>query len=65
MWNFLLAFFFGSTVSSSRTGQRLIRPLLILFAIGVLIAGLIYACVVFRAVTERSETPHVNAHSSH
>ena len=48
MWNFLLAFFFGSAVSSSRTGQRLMRPVLILFAIGVLIAGLIYACAVFR-----------------
>ena len=65
MWNFLLAFFFGSTVSSSRTAQRLMKPLLILFAIGVLFAGLIYACVVFRAATERSQTPHVHAHSIH
>jgi uncharacterized membrane protein len=65
MWNFLLAFFFGSAVSSSRTGQRFMRPLLILFAIGVLIAGFVYACVVFRAVSERSHTPHVHAHSAH
>ena len=65
MWNFLLAFFFGSTVSSSRTGRRLMRPMLILIAIGVLIAGFIYACVVFRAVTERSQTSHVHAHSTH
>ena len=65
MWNLLLAFFFGSTVSSSRTGRRLMRPMLILTAIGVLIAGLIYACVIFRAVTERSQTPHVHAHSTH
>jgi hypothetical protein len=65
MWNFLLAFFFGSAVSSSRSIQRLMRPLLILFTIGVLIAGLIYACVVFRAVTERSRTPDVHAHSTH
>jgi hypothetical protein len=64
MWNWLLAFLFGSAVSSNRTGQRLMRPLLILFAIGVLIAGLIYACVVFKAVTERSHSPHVHAHSS-
>jgi hypothetical protein len=65
MWNFLLAFFFGSAVSSSRTVRRLMRPVLILFAIGVLIAGLIYACAVFRAATERSQTPDVHAHSSH
>jgi hypothetical protein len=65
MWNFLLAFFFGSAVSSGRTGRRLMRPLLILFVVGVLIAGLIYACVVFRAVTERSQTPHVHARSAH
>jgi ABC-type Na+ efflux pump permease subunit len=64
MWNFLLAFFFGSAVSSSRTVQRLMRPVLILFAIGVLIAGLIYASVVFRAATERSQAPHVHAHST-
>jgi hypothetical protein len=65
MWNFLLAFFFGSAVSSSRTGRRLMRPLLILFVVGVLIAGLIYACVVFRAITERSQSPHVHTDSAH
>ena len=65
MWNFLLAFFFGSAVSSSRTGQRLMRPVLILLGIGVVIAGLIYASVVFRAATERSHTPHAHAHSTH
>lgn len=65
MWNFLLAFFFGSTVSSTRTGRRLMRPLLILLGIGVVVAGLIYVSVVFRAVTERSHTHHVHAHSTH
>lgn len=65
MWNFLLAFFFGSAVSSSRTVQRLMRPLLILFGIGVVVAGLIYASVVFRAVNERSQAPHAHAHSTH
>ena len=65
MWNFLLAFFFGSTVSSTRTGRRLMRPLLILLGIGVVVAGLIYVSVVFRAVTERSHTPYVHAHSTH
>lgn len=65
MWNFLLAFFFGSTVSSTRTGRRLMRPLLILLGIGVVVAGLIYASVVFHAVTERSQSPHVHAHNTH
>jgi hypothetical protein len=64
MWNFLLALFVGSAVGSTRTAQRLVRPILILFVIGVLIAGLIYACVVFRATSERSHPPHVHAHSS-
>ncbi len=64
MWNFLLALFVGSAVGSTRTARRLVRPILILFVIGVLIAGLIYACVVFRAASERSHPPHVHAHSS-
>lgn len=65
MWNFLMALFIGSAVGSTRTAQRLVRPVLILFAIGVLIAGAIYACVVFQAVSERSRAPHVHAHSTH
>lgn len=64
MWNFLLALFVGSAVGSTRTAQRLVRPLLVLFAIGVVIAGLIYACVVFKAVLERSQAPHVQSHST-
>jgi ABC-type Na+ efflux pump permease subunit len=64
MWNFLLALFVGSAVGSTRTAQRLVRPVLILFFIGVLIAGCIYACVVFRVASQRSHSPHVHAHSS-
>lgn len=64
MWNFLLALFVGGAVGSTRTAQRLVRPLLILFIIGVLVAGVIYACVVCRAATEGSHSPHVHAHSS-
>jgi hypothetical protein len=64
MWNLLLTFFFGSAVSSSRTVQRLMRPVLILFAIGVLTAGLIYAVVVLHAVNERSHSFHVHTHSN-
>lgn len=65
MWNFLLAFFFGSAVSGTRSGRQLMRTILILLAIGVAIAGLTYASIVFRAVTERSRTPHVHAHSTY
>ena len=64
MWNFLLAFFVGGGLGSTRTARRLIKLLLILFAIGVLIAGLIYVYVVFRAVNERSHAPHVHTHST-
>ena len=65
MWNFLLAFFVGGAVGSTRTAQPFVRPLLVLFVIGVLIAGFIYACVVFRAANERSQVPHVHAHTAH
>jgi hypothetical protein len=64
MWNFILALFVGGAVGNTRTAQRLVRPILILFVIGVLIAGLIYACMVFRAVSERSHAPHVHAKST-
>lgn len=37
---------------------------LVIFLTGILAAGLIYAFVVFKAVNERSHSPHVHAHSS-
>jgi len=40
-------------------------PVLVIFLIGILAAGLIYAVAVFTAVSERSQTPHVHAHSTH
>ena len=64
MWNFLTALFVGSTVGNTRTARRLVRPLLLLFAVGVVIAGVIYACVVFNAVSERSQAPNVHTHSN-
>jgi hypothetical protein len=64
MWNFLLALFVGGAIGSTRTAQRFVRPLLVLFIIGVLVAGVIYACVVFRAAIEGSHSSHVHAHSS-
>ena len=63
MWNFLLALGFGSTIAASPL-RRLVKPLLILTAIGVVIAGAIYASVVFRAVQERSQHRHVHTHST-
>jgi ABC-type Na+ efflux pump permease subunit len=65
MWNFLMALFVGSAVGVTRTGQRLVRPVLILFVIGVLIAGFVYACSVFRAISERTGAPHVHSYSTH
>jgi hypothetical protein len=65
MWNFLLAFFFGSAVANTRTGRSILRPFLLLFLIGVLVAAFIYAFVVFKAVSVRSNRPHVHAHSTH
>ncbi len=39
-------------------------PVLVIFLTGVLVAGLIYAFVVFKAVSERSQSPHVHAYSN-
>jgi hypothetical protein len=61
MWEFLTGFFFARATGLS----RVIRPLLLLFLVGVVIAAFIYAAVVFRAVSERSNSPHVHAHSTH
>ena len=65
MWNFLLALFVGSAAGSTRIAQRSVTPILALLAIGVIVAGLIYACVIFKAVSERSSKPHVSTHSTH
>jgi hypothetical protein len=40
-------------------------PLLAIFLAGILVAGLIYTYVVFKAISERSQSPHVHAHSTH
>ena len=64
MWEFLMGLLLGDAIGKSFLG-RFVRPLLKLFALGLVIAGLIYACVVFRAATERSHAPHVHAHSTH
>jgi hypothetical protein len=61
MWEFLMGIFIGRATGLS----RYVRPVLMLFAVGVLIAGLIYTYVVFHALSERSHDPHVHAHSTH
>ncbi len=65
MWNFLVALGAGSALGRSRAVRRVWKPLVALFFLGVLIAGLIYAAVVLKAVSERSNNPHVHAHSTH
>jgi hypothetical protein len=44
---------------------RFVRLLLILVFAGAVIAGLIYASVVFHALTERNQAPHVLHNSTH
>ena len=61
MWEFLMGSFFARATGLS----RVMRPLLALLFIGCLIAGIIYAGLVFHAVSERSRTPHVHTHSTH
>jgi len=43
----------------------LIRFALLAILVGALIAGLIYVSVVFHALKERSNAPHVHTHSAH
>jgi hypothetical protein len=45
--------------------SRSVRVLFLVFLLGALIAGLIYAYVFVNAVNERSQSPHVYSHSSH
>jgi hypothetical protein len=55
----------AGAIGATRTARRLLKPVVILFFTGVLIAGVIYAFVVFHAVSERNEQHHVHAHSTH
>lgn len=60
MWEFFAWFF----TFRGRPLPRFFHAALTLFVIGVVIAGLIYTCVVLNAVTERSHAPHVRTHST-
>ena len=44
---------------------RPLRYLFLLFFLVCLIAGIVYAAVVFKAASERSNSPHVHSHSTH
>jgi hypothetical protein len=43
---------------------RPFRYLILIVLLGCLVAGVIYAAVVFNALTERSSDPHVQHHST-
>jgi len=43
---------------------RWYMPVLLIFLVGVLAAGLVYAGVVFNAISERSHPSHVHTHST-
>ncbi len=45
--------------------SRSVRVVFLVFLLGALIAGLIYASVFLNAANERSHSPHVYSHSSH
>jgi hypothetical protein len=40
------------------------RALFVVILIGAILAGMIYTFVVFQAISERSHSPHVHAHTS-
>lgn len=42
MWDFLMAFFIGGGIGSTRVAQRVVKPVLALFVIGLLFCGFIY-----------------------
>ncbi len=60
MWNVLFGFLLGQTPGTS----RYVRALLAAIAVGVVIAGFVYAVVVLQAVGERSNASHVPTHRS-
>ncbi len=64
MWE-ILGHPIGGAIGTTRMARWLLKPLLKLFAIGVLIAGLIYTYVMLKVVDERSQTPHVHSRNTH
>jgi general stress protein CsbA len=60
MWNFLLGFLFARATGIS----RFVRALLLLVLLGAVIVGFIYAAAVFKAANQRSNSDHVQRHST-
>ena len=52
--------FFVSFLLFSRRLPKPIRLALVVFAIGLVIVGVIYAGIIFRALNERNHDPHVH-----
>lgn len=65
MWNYGNGSSIGDALGALGFGRGFVKPLLKLFLIGVVIAGLVYGYVVLKVVTERSEQHHVHTHSTH
>lgn len=61
MWNFLYGFLFARATGIA----RFIRPVLWLLLIGLVAAAIIYAAIVFNAVTGKGHKVHVQPDSSH
>ena len=45
--------------------SKSVRIALLIFFLGALACGFIYAYIVFHAISERSQAPHVHTHSTH
>ena len=65
MWNYGNGSSIGDALGALGFGRGFVRPLLKLFLIGVVIAGLVYAYIVVQAISERSQQHHVHTHSTH
>jgi hypothetical protein len=65
IWAFLTAIVSGNLASNTRAVRRLVRPFFLLFCVGVVVAGCIYAYVVLKSVSERNQPSHVHTHSTH
>ncbi len=61
MWQFFAWFL----VFRRRRFPRTARVVFLLFAIGIVLAGLIYTAVVFNALQERNRDPHVHTNRTH
>ncbi len=59
MWNFVFGYLFAGATLRSRVWRLILTVVLV----GALIAGIVYASIVFHALSERSGSNHV--HTEH